>query len=159
MRLTATFLHWYRKVLLGYDLAEVSDEAEAYVRGRYRQLLERRSEPLPAWAWLNALAHGDVADVERLASQAVGGDGPEAFVAGLARDLLEQMAARGVSLEELQRGRLVPLELALARDPVQVFPRSGTHLARAITGALRRGVRPIDPAPRDLGGDPPAAAA
>lgn len=154
MAWTERIAHWYRKYVVGREVADVAGETQAYLSGTYRQLLERRREPVPAWAWVNGLAHGGHDEVARLASAACG-DGPEDFVAGLARDLLGQLAARRAGLEELQRERLIPLELALASDPMQVFPRTGAHLARTVHTALKRGVSPIDPARHGSGGKAP----
>ena len=42
--------------------ASYDDEIEAYLAGAYVDWLLRRNQSVPAWAWVNAVAHGTVAD-------------------------------------------------------------------------------------------------
>lgn len=153
-RRTSLFERW-RNALFGpaTPALDLSGEVEAFLNGTYPEILERRGEPVPAWAWINPLAHGGLDDVRRLADMAED-DGPQEFVAGLARALLDQLRERQVSLDDIQRNRLIPLELALAGDRLHRFPRSGAHLARLVEATLQRGLHPIDPAGLRLGRKP-----
>ena len=49
--------------------ADVGAEVEALLAGRYVGWLRRRGERVPAWAWLNGLAHGASSEVSALAVQ------------------------------------------------------------------------------------------
>jgi len=69
---------------------------------------------VPAWAWLNRLAHGFAAEVRALAAEGASlddhWDGAIRFLAG-------ELVARAPddrSMATLQRDALVPLELAMA---------------------------------------------
>lgn len=119
-------------------------QAEAMLDGclidRYR-----RQNTVPAWLWLNALAHSrwsrlaDIAAGNRR-NPRPGWDGALSFLAS------EVLIAAGSSegLEALQRARLVPLELRLlgaARAPEA--PAELVHLVRREIGRDRR--RPARP--------------
>ncbi|HTX63455.1 MAG TPA: hypothetical protein VMD28_07425 [Acidimicrobiales bacterium] len=113
---------WHRRrgVAAGTNVREeVPDlvaECEAFLVGSYVELLDGRAEPVPVWAWTNVLAHGSREDIDRAAMGAQGGwtssrrwRSARAFVAGELQDAL----SRGVSLTDVQRDALVPLELEL----------------------------------------------
>ena len=92
-------------------------DSEAFLLGRYAERLESRAMAVPSWAWTNALAHGSLADLRRVAE---GGGASRASErrwrearAYLASELLETAGRRG-SLAEVQREVLAPLELRLA---------------------------------------------
>lgn len=106
---------WLRRI--GYrrfGRVDVGGELEAVLAGRYVEWLRGRGEPVPAWAWLNGLAHGGLGDVSALAAQR--------HLFGRVRDwrrarrLLagEIVAVAGDRLGVVQREVLVPLELRLA---------------------------------------------
>lgn len=101
----------------GEETATLVDECEAFLLGRYAELLEERSEPVPVWAWTNVLAHGRRDDILRAAAGPKGGWSASrrwriarAFVA---REVMEALA-RGASLIDVQREVLAPLELELS---------------------------------------------
>ena len=98
----------------------IADEVIAFLAGRLVDHLVATSQPVPPWAVLNRLAHGDRADIVRL----VEGQPPlathpsaaqrawtvsERFVAGH----LLAAAPTPEDLGRLQRASLVPLELDL----------------------------------------------
>ena len=99
------------------DASELVSESEAFLLGRYVELLEERGEPVPVWAWTNVLAHGSRDDVDRAAAGAHGWSSSRrwriarALVAG---EVLETVG-RGAPLSDLQREVLAPLELELVR--------------------------------------------
>ena len=114
--------------------AGVAAACEAYLSGAYRQFLEEQGRPVPAWAWLNRLAHGDRSSIEALAGAPDDGS-PAALVASIARMLLLVADRRGGSLASVQRQRLIPLEGRMASAPSGV-PGDQDELARALAAAL-----------------------
>ena len=105
--------------------ADLTTECEALLGGRYAEYLCSQGRPAPAWTWVNALAHRSEAELTALA----GGDYPPGAacqpdasqwpqaVAFLAEDVVSQVRRSGITLEQLQRTRLIPLELELCRNP------------------------------------------
>lgn len=93
------------------------DDADALVAGRYLAHLVRFGRPVPPWAILNAVAHCELADLERWAnaerSFAAGGATSGEAVALLARQLRRTVGDDGQRLAQVQRGLLIPFELAL----------------------------------------------
>jgi hypothetical protein len=96
----------------------VADECEAFLAGRYLELLERNEALVPQWAWMNRLAHGTTADLEAIATHdATPRDRLSQAWADarsyLAAEVLDAYGRAGTLLT-LQRRALVPLELQLA---------------------------------------------
>jgi hypothetical protein len=108
-------------------------ECEAFLLGRSAQYLDSQNLPVPVWAWLNRLTHGDTQDIAALAD----GDWepsprfsatsvwPQAL-AFLAQELMSQATRQGRPLAELQRSTLVAIELDLAgsKAPAALKPSS-----------------------------------
>jgi hypothetical protein len=95
----------------------VVEDCEAFLAGRYVELCESRGEPVPVWAWLNLLAHGNEDDLRAAAGRratAVRWRQAQTFLAGELVDLVD--AAR-VPLAAFQRDVLVPLELDVISCP------------------------------------------
>jgi len=92
------------------DEVRLVEEAEAFLGG---WLIEETADwwhPLPGWVLLSVLAHARRGDIARLT------DGRRGWaLAYLAEEILEAAPTRG-ALTELQRGALVPLELALLAE-------------------------------------------
>ncbi|MHB8681001.1 MAG: hypothetical protein ACYDA2_02760 [Acidimicrobiales bacterium] len=109
-------------------------EWAAFESGRYAELLLSRCEPVPVWAWLNALAHANGLRIATLAATDTGenqatGDTRSWFqVRRLLADELVGMVTGGLcSLVIVQRQVLQALELELAasdgwieRDPLSM---------------------------------------
>jgi hypothetical protein len=114
---------------------ELAVECQAFLSGGYREYLEACGRPVPAWAWLNQLAHGDRADLETLAVGRGAGSGPESLLCCIAARLCAVIDRGDTTLEWLQQWQLIPLERSLAGrgDPV---PRTEDDLARALAAAL-----------------------
>lgn len=121
---------------------DVATAAQAYITGRYRAYLEGREEAVPAWAWVNELAHGTRADLEKLAALRPSSPGPKRLVGDLAAGLTDLDDAR---LQRVQRERLEPLEVTL-RERAAGPPTSEDELARTILAGLR-GLAPPDGRP------------
>jgi len=108
---------------------ELVAECEEFLFGRYAQYLRDESRPVPTWAWLNVLAHGNEEDIAALAaSEPPRRSSPDTVwqeaLAFLAQELMNEATRRGLPLASLQRSTLVPLELELAGrwGPVCVQP-------------------------------------
>ncbi|MGH9067455.1 MAG: hypothetical protein ACRD0J_08215 [Acidimicrobiales bacterium] len=120
----------------------LSEECEAFLAGTYSVRLDRSGTVVPPWAWVNGLAHGDLARV-----QAIAGGQPQkatwsalrwepwpAAVVYLAGEVLGVVEAEGIGLAEVQREVLVPLEALLAATPERATRPS--DLAGLVTTAL-----------------------
>ena len=112
----------------------VGRECESFLAGRWA--VERRSQdrPLPRWAWLNQVAHGDLDGIREAAARPSGstpwrGDDIQAV---LARAVLA--AGPPDDLSRVQREILVPLELrvmATVMSPRRAVELVGAALFRA----------------------------
>lgn len=118
---------------------DLASECEAFLAGRFAMLFDRRGEPVPAWAWLNPLAHATRDEIEALAA----GAGPphrlgqrlcdwREAVASVAADLL-RLSRDEASLRSLQLAALLPVELALMGDKARLAstPEELLRTARA----------------------------
>lgn len=100
----------------------LADEAAAYLQGR---LLEQRRATgaggqVPAWLWLNAVAHGDPVRLRELADVARPGTvvtGWRTARAALAREVLDRTGGDPGAVAALQGEVLVPLENRLGDVP------------------------------------------
>ena len=98
---------------------ELVAECEAFFSGCYPRYLSTKGRSVPHWAWLNVLAHGDADDIDALATGE--SDWPPCSattvwrqaLSFLAQELISQSVRQNLSLAELQRLTLVPLELEL----------------------------------------------
>lgn len=138
-------MHWTDRQDDQLDVSDswLVEQCAAFLNGTYRELLIRRGAAVPAWAWVNALAHGDEEEVRGRAAGPTAHDSCESYVARLARHTLVKMRIEGVSLKEVQNSVLVPLELALVTRVGATTPEHLT-LSRAVAHELLRGLDPID---------------
>jgi hypothetical protein len=111
------------------DNTDFADECEAFLAGRWAETREDTTRPLPMWAWLNPIAHGDLEQVRALAAVVDPPSGPERLQAAVAQAVLGALPA--TELPRVQREVLVPLELRLLGSPTS--PR---HVLELITDAL-----------------------
>lgn len=93
--------------------SRVAEECEAFVTGRYYEIVGR-CEEAPSWVWLNAVAHADRADLERLAGWSGYSDRRLAGLSYLAVEVLSTCDHLHLSLGRAQHEVLVPFELELA---------------------------------------------
>lgn len=96
------------------------DEFDAYLAGAYVNWLMRAHQSVPAWAWVNCLAHAGIVELDAMTRGIVPGAEPGVdaslwhhVVTFLAKEVLDR-AEDGPALRELQRQVLVPVELRLA---------------------------------------------
>lgn len=105
-----------------FDLraAELVAGCEAFLQGRYHEHLVASGRLVPAWAWLNVLAHCTLAELREVATGQRWRSGwngcPRLWREALAFMASEVLDAAGdeTGLRSIQRSRLVPLELMLA---------------------------------------------
>lgn len=116
---------------------DVGTECEEFLSGRFARMLATRGEPVPAWAWLNQVAHATRQEVAALAATAgsprrLGAGDWRAAVAAVALDLL-WLAQNERALQLLQLEALVPVELALMGDQTALVgtPEELVRIARA----------------------------
>jgi hypothetical protein len=95
----------------------IAQEYEAFVTGRYHELLLRNHRPLPGWAWVNPLAHADRSELERLANLSPSCHDPMTFLSYLASEVLLRAGGDDVLLRRIQRETLAPLEISLLHEP------------------------------------------
>lgn len=118
---------------------ELIADCEAFLAGRYAEHLEARGRRVPAWAWVNLLAHGTGDELAAARHLVQDGTDPRsqwrAARAFLAREVLEAAVAAGTTLDDLQRRVLIPLELELMGWPAALWgPR---HVVLRVLGVLR----------------------
>ncbi|MGA2520655.1 MAG: hypothetical protein ABSG81_07540 [Acidimicrobiales bacterium] len=108
---------------------ELVRECTAFLSGCYPGHLVDAGLPVPAWAWLNPVAHGSVDSVRMLASGAtLGRPAPYATgawtqaVAFLASEVLRLVGDDPAGLLHVQGASLVPLELAMAGSRARLDP-------------------------------------
>lgn len=98
--------------------SSLAREAEAYLAGRYLALMSQRDGWVPAWAWLNRCAHGDLAILHALSGEASAGLSVVALSWAsaerlLAAELLAIVDGEEELLRNLQWRVLIPLEIVL----------------------------------------------
>lgn len=102
--------------------ADLTDECLAFLEGDYAFYLERRGDNVPAWAWMNTLAHSSVHGVRRMArvtrtpASSFEHARSKKALGGLARELLTLTGSDPDRLAALQQELLIPLELTVLRD-------------------------------------------
>lgn len=114
--------------------SEIVGECEAFLAGRYDEsVIAKYRQLLPAWAWVNPLAHAGYSDLKRLADLSPNRDDPLGFLSYLADEVLLRTGGDDQALRRMQHDALVPLELALLRQPNAI---DLTELARIIRDLL-----------------------
>lgn len=113
----------------------VTQEIDAYLSGHIVEYLRAQDRPVPAWAWLNLLAHGT--EQEILAEHRMVGAHAEATPwrdarSYLAGEVLAVLDADPVGLANVQESVLVPVELAL----IERGTMPGPNLAELVSAVL-----------------------
>jgi hypothetical protein len=92
------------------------DECAAFLAGRWAEERDDPERPLPMWAWLNLVAHGDLDRIQAVAARTDGASrGSDQLQSVLARAVISAIPAG--ELTRVQRDVLVPLELELINTP------------------------------------------
>lgn len=119
------------------------DECEAMLEGRGAEFHHDRGERVPAWAWINLLAHGTEADLRMVASERVAsGDWQEAR-GYLAEELVCLIDAGLADLDRLQRDVLVPMELEAMREDTTSLARPPQIVVRVLAALDAHRTRPF----------------
>lgn len=119
------------------DVAELVDEAAAFLLGKSPETFWRRGEPIPPWAWLNPLVHQDPAAVRAFARSAPAAayrrGSWEAAMGQLAQSMVGLAHGDEPTIRNLQDECLLPLELLLLTPvaPTVRTPRELLSLALA----------------------------
>lgn len=116
---------------------DVAVECEAFLGGRYLELLRSRGRAIPAWAWLNGVTHGAVDQLDRLATAPTDGTAPEALVASIAQRTLWFVRHRGMSLSLLQQVTLAPVEAKLLDGGWGACPGTAAELGAVLWEAAQ----------------------
>ena len=92
-------------------------ECEAWLEGRWAEYLAVRGEPVPRWAWLNQVAHASEKAVRAMTRLPAVNDDEWFRLRGcVAESLIKEAAGKGVTVADLQRSVLLPIECALFGD-------------------------------------------
>lgn len=120
-------------------------ETESFLSGTAQELYVLDAKPVPAWARLNALAHGSPEALEAMAANLRGLDSFGTWswaISTLAHELLDVVEHGSRPLAQVQRASIVPLELVLlAPGAAEPSPRM---LVAVGTAAIRAQVPPIE---------------
>lgn len=112
-------------------------EVEAFLHGESRERYQERRSEVPPWAACNALAHGELWQICRLADSRSGDCNPydiwTAALSVLAQEIVIMVAWDATMLRKLQRTRLDILESQLIADPAEaVSPEGFVTIGRAV---------------------------
>jgi hypothetical protein len=97
----------------------IENEFDAFLAGTYADWLSTKKQSVPAWAWLNRIAHATISELEIMSTwSAPPSDASDVVlwqraIALLATDVLA-ITADDRQLASVQRRVLIPLELRLA---------------------------------------------
>jgi hypothetical protein len=108
----------------GRGKRDLVQECEAFVTGSYYEVLLQQHQPIPPWAWVNALAHGARCEVERIAGLPPARPDSMAFLSYMACEVLLHASADDATLRHVQESTLIPLEMDLLREPAPCDQRS-----------------------------------
>ena len=97
----------------GRGKRDLVQECEAFVTGRYYEVLLGQHQPVPPWAWINALAHGERCEVERIASLPPARPNSMAFLSYMACEVILHASTDDATLRLVQESALIPLEMEL----------------------------------------------
>jgi len=122
----------------GRGKRDLVQECEAFVTGRYYEVLLGQHQPVPPWAWINALAHGERCEVERIASLPPARPNSMAFLSYMACEVILHASTDDATLRLVQESALIPLEMELLREPAPCDQRS---LAKRVRDDLSTSAR------------------
>ena len=114
---------------------DIAAQCQAFLAGTSRLWLEAQGRPVPAWAWINQLAHGDQDRIEAAASAAPRGGSPESLISCLAVRLVQVLGRHPVDLSAIQVRTLLPHESSLITAGAPP-PRTDADLAWMLSAAV-----------------------
>lgn len=121
------------------------NEFDAYLAGAYAEWALQNHQSIPAWAWVNRVAHASLTDLHTMVSQShISASSPdlvawEHLVSFLAKEVLATVGGDDTWLQDLQQQVLVPVELCLAEEWWRAVAPS--DLATLVTVALQNASR------------------
>jgi hypothetical protein len=118
---------------------DIATECQLFLTGRYAERLDASGRPLPAWVWLNELAHGSPDELSALAGGTTARPHPQVWASAityLAGELLVLADGDTARLRALQSDVLVPLELRQMRYWFE--PLTPPQLVAKVSAALNR---------------------
>ncbi|HET9091711.1 MAG TPA: hypothetical protein VFN50_04835 [Acidimicrobiales bacterium] len=122
---------------------QLVDESAGFVMGRLPVRLAEDHRPIPTWARINPLAHGDETTLHEIAD---GKPSDQTFserewmraLNYLASEVELSRAHAGVTLLEIQREVLIPLELSLVKEPCDGVGTGPRDVVRSVVHALEK---------------------
>jgi hypothetical protein len=117
------------------------NDCASFLSGEYLNDLIATSRDVPAWAWVNAVAHSAPERLVALAHAPHGRFGVEhgewpAVVRRIATEVIDASVVTEMTVAEIQNAALVPIEFAVMSNPIG--PRM---TLRAVEHALGRSAR------------------
>jgi hypothetical protein len=118
------------------ELRRFTSQAESYLRGSYLEIGAERAEAVPTWCWVNALAHGTLADLEQICRGSAEeiGLGPELSWRAARRQLCSELFALAAGSEQalrhVQLEVLVPFESRLMKNEGAVLKTPSELISR-----------------------------
>lgn len=86
-------------------------ECEAFLDGRYAEMMEEAGVAAPPWSWMNLLAHGTEDEIRLAADDIRRAEGWRVAQAYVAGEMVDAIDSGRATLRHLQQNILVPLEL------------------------------------------------
>jgi hypothetical protein len=118
----------------------VGEECDAFLAGDWAEHLAAHGAPVPAWAWLNRVAHGGVDELRALTRAPGWGHAPldewDRLRACVADTLFQRARQASMDVTGLQLSVLVPLELMLLGDE-RLRALTNAELLVRVLGLLR----------------------
>jgi hypothetical protein len=103
----------------------LADECESFLNGAYIEHLLDHDSEVPAWAWINAIAHAAPDRIAELANESSIPRSKRAdyrawqvVIRAIAEEVMEAADGRPSDVEQIQVLTLMPLEFALMSNPI-----------------------------------------
>lgn len=128
---------WRRRRREGGSGNALAAECEAFLAGHYLDLLCSNGRlAIPAWAYVNCVAHASRAELEEMANREASPSDAMALVSYMASEVIGAANRLGVEVSILQGSVLIPFELKLCGIPPSSAPSRVTELAAQLHYAL-----------------------
>ena len=122
---------------------QLVEESAGFVMGRLPGCLAEDHQPIPTWARINPLAHGDETTLHEIAANRPSDSTLSErewrkALSYLASEVELSRAHAGVSLLEVQREVLIPVELSLVKEPCDGVGTGPRDVVRSVVHALEK---------------------
>ena len=118
-------------------------ECEAFLSGAYLRYLVDRCREIPAWVWINDLAHGDEAEVRRAAARSNDRSDPHSLIVDIAREILMAIDEGIITLKALQRRTLHSPRTRSGRKMRARGSDDSAALTRELKAVIASGLQPL----------------